>query len=225
MLERVERALKVLCVGLAAVLIAQSARWVASSNPLGRVAMPALPTWPPQGAPHAGPGPTNAASPPAASSAGTSPASSAISPAGIPAGMAAGVHGRVEGVMTGPPGAVFPPGAAMGRPNLADPFALSNLPPAIRTRVDRILKSELLGPILRPPPTALLGIAGKDVFLRGPNGQTGLVHEGDTLGGVKLLRVGTNRVLVEESGQDKELMIFGGFGGESLLPKSEGSLR
>ena len=47
---------------------------------------------------------------------------------------------------------------------------------------------------------ALLGIAGKDVFLRAPNGQTGLIREGEELGGVKLLRIGMNRVLIEQDG-------------------------
>jgi hypothetical protein len=63
----------------------------------------------------------------------------------------------------------------------------------------------------------LLGIAGADVFLRAPNGQSGLVRVGGDLGGIKLLRVGTNRVLVEEAGVKKELTIFNGSGSESLL--------
>ena len=74
-------------------------------------------------------------------------------------------------------------------------------------------------------PMALLGIAGKDVFLRAPNGQTGLIRQGEELGGVKLLRIGVNRVLVEENGEQKELMLFSGFGGETLLPKVERSPR
>ncbi len=70
---------------------------------------------------------------------------------------------------------------------------------------------------MRPMPMALLGIAGRDVFLRAPNGQTGLVKEGDELGGVKLLQIGINRVLVEEDGQKKELTLFSGLGSQSLL--------
>ena len=68
-------------------------------------------------------------------------------------------------------------------------------------------------------PMALLGIAGKLAFLRSPSGQTGMVKEGEDLGEIKLLRIGINRVLVEQDGQPKELMIFSGLGGESLLPK------
>ena len=67
-------------------------------------------------------------------------------------------------------------------------------------------------------PMALLGIAGDNAFLRAPNGQTGLIKEGSELGGIKLLRIGTNRVLVEQEGQPKELTIFSGYGSESLLP-------
>ena len=95
------------------------------------------------------------------------------------------------------------------------------LPLPIQARVDRITDSEILGPVMRPMPTALLGIAGDVAFLRAASGQTGLVKEGDSLGGLKLIRIGTNRVLVEEDGQKKELTIFSGYGGESLLPKQK----
>lgn len=92
-------------------------------------------------------------------------------------------------------------------------------PPEVVAKIDKIKQSQLLGPEMKPPPMALLGIAGPDVFLRGPNGQTGVVREGEELGGVKILKIGANRVLVEHEGQQKELTIFSGFGGESLLKK------
>jgi hypothetical protein len=95
------------------------------------------------------------------------------------------------------------------------------LPPAVQARIDRITQSEILGPVMRPPPMALIGIAGADVFLRGPSGQTGLLREGEELGGVKLLKIGTNRVLVEHEGQKKELTLFSGFGSETLLPSGK----
>ena len=96
------------------------------------------------------------------------------------------------------------------------------LPAGIQARVDQIKDSEILGPVQRPLPMALLGIAGKDAFLRSPNGQTGLLREGEELGGVKLLQIGTNRVLIEHEGQKKELTLFEGFGSESLLqPEKE----
>ncbi len=93
------------------------------------------------------------------------------------------------------------------------------LAPEIQVRVDRITESEILGPVMHPMPMALLGIAGNVAFLRSPSGQTGLVKEGEDLGEIKLLRIGVNRVLVEQNGEKKELMIFAGLGGESLLPK------
>src|SRR6185295_1431995 len=55
----------------------------------------------------------------------------------------------------------------------------TELPPAVQARVDRITQSEILGPVIRPLPMALIGIAGKDVFFRAPNGQTGLLREGE----------------------------------------------
>jgi hypothetical protein len=105
-----------------------------------------------------------------------------------------------------------PPGMRAGGPP-------PELPPEIKARVIRIYESELFGQIMHPMPMALMGIAGDTAFLRAPSGQTGLVKEGDSLGEIKLLRIGINRVLVEENGEKKELTIFNGYGGESLLPK------
>lgn len=100
----------------------------------------------------------------------------------------------------------------------------TNVPPAVQVRLERITQSEILGPVLRPLPMALLGIAGLDAFLRAPNGQTGLLREGEQLGGIKLLRIGTNRVLIEHEQQQKELTLFSGFGGDALVPKAERDL-
>jgi hypothetical protein len=94
----------------------------------------------------------------------------------------------------------------------------ADLPPAMQTRISRIVDSEILGPVVRPLPMALLGIAGEYAFLRSASGQTGLVKEGDSLGDIKLLRIGINRALIEQDGQKKELTIFSGYGGDSLLP-------
>jgi hypothetical protein len=95
-----------------------------------------------------------------------------------------------------------------------------DLPPAVQSRVDKIIESEILGPVMRPQPMALLGIADEDVFLRLTNGQTGPVKVGHEFGGIKLLRIGMNRVLIEQDGEKKELTLFGGLGSESLLPKT-----
>ena len=110
----------------------------------------------------------------------------------------------------GPELAGMGPGQASG-PGVVD------LPPAVKTRISRITDSEILGPVIHPLPMALLGIAGPVVFLRSESGQTGLVKEGDSLDNVKLLKIGINRVLIEQNGQKKELTIFSGYGGDSLL--------
>jgi hypothetical protein len=64
----------------------------------------------------------------------------------------------------------------------------------------------------------LLGLAGRVAFLRAPDGQTGLMKEGDELGGVRLLQISTNRVLIEHEGRRKELTLFSGLGSKTLLP-------
>jgi hypothetical protein len=89
----------------------------------------------------------------------------------------------------------------------------------VQARVDRIIQSEILGPAPRPLPMALLGIAGTNAFLRAPSGMSGMIGEGGELGGIRLLRIGTNRVLVDEGGTNRELTIFEGVGGQSLLPR------
>ena len=98
----------------------------------------------------------------------------------------------------------------MGMPGMMPGRARVVLPPAVQTRVDRITQSEILGPVMRPLPMGLLGIAGEDAFLRAPNGQAGLMRVGDELGGVRLLQIGTNRVLIEHENQKKELTLYSG---------------
>jgi hypothetical protein len=108
-----------------------------------------------------------------------------------------------------------------GRAPPGRPQAAPQLSPEIQAHVAYIQASEIFGPVPRPLPMALLGIAGRDAILRTANGQTGLLREGEELGGIKLLRIGTNRVLIEEQGEQKELMLFSGFGGESLVPNDK----
>lgn len=113
----------------------------------------------------------------------------------------------------------MPPGMGFGGFPMMPGMAgnAPKLPPEIQACVDKIVSSEIFAPVMHPMPMALLGIAGNTAFLRTADGQTGLVKEGDSLGDLKLLRIGINRVLVEQAGQKKELMIFDGYGGESLL--------
>jgi hypothetical protein len=112
-----------------------------------------------------------------------------------------------------PPGRMMMAGMPGGKP--------PELPAEIKERVDRIVQGEILGQVIRPMPMALLGIAGPHAFLRSPEGQTGMIKEGETLGKLKLLRIGNNRVLVEEDGEKKELSIFAGLGSETLMPAKE----
>ena len=109
-------------------------------------------------------------------------------------------------------------GAIPGMPGQAPP-----LPPAVQARLDRIIESEILGPVMRPQPVALLGIVGTDAFVQAPNGQSGMIKEGEEMGGIKLLKLGINRALIEEAGEKKELTLFTGLGSESLLSKQTNS--
>jgi hypothetical protein len=131
-----------------------------------------------------------------------------------------GTNATSVGVTNKPPG-LRPAMARAGTPGAGGGKPLPELPPAIKARIDKIYESELLGQVMRPMPAALMGIAGNSAILRSSSGQTGLVKEGDSLGEMKLIRIGINRVLVEEKGEKKELMIFNGYGGESLLSKKE----
>lgn len=92
-----------------------------------------------------------------------------------------------------------------------------NVPPEVEERAQELISSEVFGEKPQPRPLMLFGIAGDSVFLGTPSGQTGRVKEGEELGGVKVVRIGSNRVLVEHNGEEKELTIFKGLGGESLL--------
>jgi hypothetical protein len=125
-----------------------------------------------------------------------------LGPPGTPPGMMAQMMGG--GMPGGPMGGGMKPIA---------------LPPEVQARVDRIIESEVFGPIMRPMPMALIGIADQEAFIRATNGQTGPVKIGGELGGIKLLRIGVNRVLVESGGETNELTLFDGVGGESLMPK------
>ncbi len=91
------------------------------------------------------------------------------------------------------------------------------LPEEIEQRTDKLNSSGILGRIPQPPPMALIGIAEPYAFVRTPKGQTGKVKEGESLGGVKVLQVDSNRVLVEHEGRKSELQIFSGIGSKSLL--------
>ena len=62
----------------------------------------------------------------------------------------------------------------------------------------------------------LTGIGSDYAFIQAPSGKTDIVKEGGEVGGVKVLKIGTNRVLVEYQGKTMELTIHWGLGGEKL---------
>ena len=231
MLEKYDKPLRLACLVLGLILFSQVVRIAVRRDPLTRLNIPEIPALaasktdapPALGAAVPPPAPpkadkpsgtntpaagTNAVAVSAAKGANTNAASAKKPESGAAAaGPVPPPSGRPPRMG---PGGMMPGGMTGGGPPL---------PPLVQARIDKIIQSELLAPIIRPLPMALLGIAGSDVFLRTSNGQTGIVKEGGELGGVKLLRVGLNRVLVEENGEKKELTIYSGFGSESLLPK------
>lgn len=129
-----------------------------------------------------------------------------------PVSPAASVMARPAQAPSGP-GMMGPPGGGPGRPGPV------TLPPDVQAKIDRIKDSEILGAIPRPLPMGLLGIAGEDAFVRDANGQVSLMKVGDDRGGIKLLRIGINRVLIEHEGQQKELILHSGFGSQTLMQK------
>lgn len=193
MFDRLQPVAKTVCALLAALLLYQVGRLASARSPLADVQLPDLSVL---SAPSNTTTDSVEADPPPVAAGRTGP------PTGLPPGLM-------------PPG--FSAGGA-GRPRVGPA-----LPPEIQARIDGIQKKEILGPVPRPVPLTLLGIAGKDVFLQTPGGPAGLVSEGGELGGVKVLRIGTNRVLVEVEGQTQELTIFSGLGSDSLLPNKKES--
>ncbi|HEY1786526.1 MAG TPA: hypothetical protein VGJ73_00145 [Verrucomicrobiae bacterium] len=249
MRERPEQIIKFVSIGLGALLFIQFIRIIWTANPLAHVVVPDLPSLADESpavsetnasasmnpkeqvGSNRGIVKTNSAT---ALESGSKTALSGTN--GNPSQVGIGtnldksadkpVSLLAEGASSNSPGAGVSKHKRHGR--FGGDMAMGSMPgakkttvtPAVQASIDRIIDSEILGPVIRPLPMALLGIAGAEAFLRGPDGQTGLVKEGDALGDIKLLRIGTNRVLIEEDGQKKELTIFDGIGGETLLEKS-----
>lgn len=273
MRNRHESALKLLCLGLAVLLVAQAARTLFRADPLGRLKIPDIPTLageptnaPAKGAANA---PANLVSAAAATnktintlgatndaahstnaaatnlvSSTNSPGTNAVAVTNAAGANAVALTNKVAGanlVSTNNPagpktngspamagGPSQPPRGmpAMGMPGMMMPGMPGGaparpLPPLVKARVDRIIEKEILAPVMHPMPMALLGIGNQSAFLRATNGQTGIVKVGEDVGGLKLVRIGFNRVLVEQGGHTNELTIFNGYGSESLLPKEQ----
>jgi hypothetical protein len=220
--DRFNLALKAACLTLAALVLYELARFVSRWNPLGAGRVPALPTLTLTAATGGGSGGKTASPIPVQDRKPTNAGTDAVSSAKAVKPQTNAAATRVPD--STPTNAIPSKGPTAARPGPPTrpgmPMKGPELDPAVQARVDRIAQSEIIAPFIRPLPMALLGIAGDSAFLRAPNGQTGVIKEGSELGGLKLLRIGTNRVLVEQDGQPKELMVFSGYGGESLLPKT-----
>jgi hypothetical protein len=206
MFERSEPVLKLLCLALAILLLFQFAQKSRAPDALSELTLVSTRVSAQINPPQENPTPPNASlsSSPNSNSISNSISNSntnSISPGSTP---------TANPVPTPRPGGPPRPGGTPARP-------VPELPSGVQAGIDRIHQSEIFGPIPRPQPMGLIGIAGSDAFIRTPNGQTSLMKEGDESGGIKLLRIGTNRVLVEHEGEKKELNIFSGFGSETLL--------
>ena len=194
MSEKIEQGFKVVSVSLGAVILLQLFGILRAGGNVDRLEIPVI-EFEEQAAPDSAPAESNG---PKASAPNFPPGMPPSVPPGMPPGMPM--------MMPGGPGPMPRGGGAP-------------LDPKLQARVDVIVKSEMFGPVPKPPPMALMGIAGRHIMLRADNGQTGLIAVGESLGNVKLLQIGTNRVLIEKDGKQQELTIFSGQGGESLLKK------
>jgi hypothetical protein len=230
MRERLNPVLKIVCVLLAGLVLYQIASWVAHKDPLANFNIAAL-SLPAATTTNAQSKVTRAVSTNAILVSPNMISSNvvrtrAVSTNGNSTNALSLNAGSTNGVRTNAVSTVTARASRASAIPVRDAgMKQADLPPAVQARVDKITQSEILGAVVRPLPMALLGIAGKDVFLRAPNGQTGLIREGEELGGVKLIRVGMNRVLIELEQQQQELTLFSGFGSETLLPKGEKSPR
>lgn len=261
--SRLERTLRALAYGLAAILLVQLVLLAVRQNPLAGLEVPTPPRWSPDT--KNPPGETGSTAPLKTTNvlagatnqlAGTNTAAStnltgstntfsetngadtphSVVPPNTPGGtnlvavtnllpgtnLVAGTNApaqtnlAVTNLIAAAPSPI-PPRLPMGGPGPLPMRPPRPLPPVSQARIDRITSSEMLAPVFRPPPMALLGIAGHHAFIRTPSGQSALLREGGESDGIKLLRLGTNRVLIEQAGEKKELIIFDGFGSPSLL--------
>jgi hypothetical protein len=247
MLDRFERPIKIVCLAMALLLTWQLGSLILSGDPLAKLKIPSLPTLakatndPAKTTPKEtigtnvsigtnGAGGTNVTSGTNLSKGtnvfkGTNViAKSTNAPAAGETGLTNASSGPRHGSSPRPgmsPG-MMAQGMGGGMPGggMAGGMKKIELPPDVQARVDKIIDSEILGPIVRPMPMALLGIVEQEAYIRATNGQTGPVKIGGEMGGIKLLRIGVNRVLVEQDGEKKELTLFDGIGGESLMPKA-----
>ncbi len=261
MLDRFERPIKIICLGMALLLAWQLGSLIWRGNPLANLKIPALPTLPggtdetaktdskgtnTTAGTNAAPGTNAIAGTKATTTTNLTTGTNSLTGTNVANGTNAVQGTNNLAKSTNAPGAgdlaqtkansgskdggghqpgMNPnmmaqmmgggrPGGPMGRG-----MKKIELPPEVQARVDKIVDSEILGPIFHPMPMALIGIADQLAYIRSTTGQTGPVKVGGEIGGIKLLRIGVNRVLVEHDGETNELTLFDGVGGVSLMPK------
>jgi hypothetical protein len=233
MLDRFERAIKIACIGLGVLLGCRMIGAIFTMNSLSGLAIPALPTLaattnevpkvviaeeaPSKEKPgkKEEKGTNSAKATNIVARTNLMVATNALAGTNGPShgtNSAANETAKAAGPMPGRAGRGRRGGMFGGGPPSAP------LPPETQARVDRIVDSEALGALMHTQ-LALLGIAGDQAFIRSTNGMSGPVAVDGEMGGVKLLRIGINRVLVDDGGEKKELTLFDGVGGESLMPK------
>ncbi len=79
-----------------------------------------------------------------------------------------------------------------------------------QNEIQTIQASQILGRLPQPQPIMLLGIAGQYAFLQTPYGASGLAAQGEEIGGVKVLQIGTNQITIQHNSETQNLVLFPG---------------
>lgn len=86
----------------------------------------------------------------------------------------------------------------------------TQIPTNVQNEIQIIQASQILGRLPQPQPIMLLGIAGQYAFLQTPSGASGLAAQGEEVGGVKVLSIGTNQVSIQFNNETQNLVLFPG---------------
>ena len=89
----------------------------------------------------------------------------------------------------------------------------------VKTSIEIMKRSGLFGSPPKPRPSTLIGIAGDMAIIQTGSGGTKAMSVDETFQNVKLLKLDTNRALIEENGKTRELTLYSGMGSESLIDK------
>src|SRR5438105_10351618 len=134
--ERYTPALKIVCLGLAALMVAQMARLAARKDPLEQLSFSALAILPADAEKEAGTKDTNSVPPARATKQDAAPAPIMVSVEFGPNSSNLIAMGQ-KGTKIRPP-----------LPASSGGSMTTDVPPAVQTRIDHIVQSEILGPVL-----------------------------------------------------------------------------